>query len=127
MSRTVHHVPTRHRTVPAHWSSGLRGPCTDHTLTELRYAREELTNARCEGRRPIPIHLVRTFAAYTYPRALNAQFHTPYESRARADLRSFRTTVRKLLRAAPPEALLDTAETLDHPPTRHRHRNLWEC
>jgi hypothetical protein len=103
------------------------GPCTAHSLTELRYGYRELAQADREGRRPTPTHLVRAFAAYSYPRALNEHLRTPYESGARADLRSFRTTARKLLRAAPPEALLDIAETLDHPPTHHRHRDLWEC
>ncbi|MFF4354147.1 hypothetical protein [Streptomyces sp. NPDC001530] len=127
MSRTVHHVPIRHRATPAYWSSDLPGPVTAHALTELRYSGEELTSALREGRRPTPAPLVRAFAAYTYPRALNEHVRTPYEATARADLRTFRTTARKLLRAAPPSALLDAAEDLDHPPTRHRHRNLWEC
>ncbi|WP_406479037.1 hypothetical protein [Streptomyces sp. NBC_01615] len=126
MSRTVHHVPTRHRSAPAYWSSGLPGCVTAHALSELRYSYNELTGALREGRRPAPTPVVRSFAAYVYPRALNEQFRTPYEAAARADLSTFRTTARKLLRAAPSGALLETAEDLDHPPTRHRHRDLWE-
>jgi hypothetical protein len=51
---------------------------------------------------------------------------TPYESRARAELRAFRTSARKWLHDAT-DALVLTAGELDHPPTRHRHRDLWEC
>jgi hypothetical protein len=127
MSRTVHHVRSRHRETPSYWSSGRSGPVTAHALAELRYSQKELTKALEEGRRPVPRPLVRAFAAYTFPRALNQAFRTPYEATARAELRAFRTTARALLRAAPPGGLLDTAEDLDHPPTRHRHRDLWEC
>ncbi|MEU9465337.1 hypothetical protein AB0D78_01525 [Streptomyces avermitilis] len=127
MSRTVHHVPTQHRITPPYWSSGLPGPATAHANTELRYSEKELTRALREGGRPTPTRLIRAFAAYTYPRALNEHFRTSYEATARADLRTFRTTARKLLRAVPQGTLLDAAEALDHPPTRHRHRNLWEC
>jgi len=126
MSRTVHHVPSRHRTIPAYESTGPLAPYTAHALTELRYTKAELYRARREARRPVPTRAVRTFAAYAYPRTLGVHFWSPYESTARADLRTFRTAARKLLRAAPQGALLATAENLDHPPTRHRHRDLWE-
>ncbi|MFF0000292.1 hypothetical protein [Streptomyces avermitilis] len=125
MSRTVHHVPTRHRTHPAHWPTGTAGPCTAHTLTDHRYSRQELARAHRAGRRPVPTRADRSFAAYVFPRAVGAHFWSPYESAARADLRTFRTTACKLLRAAPPGTLLTAAEDLDHPPTRHRHRDLW--
>jgi hypothetical protein len=64
-----------------------------------------------------------------YARATNACFGNPYESAARAALRTFRRTARKRLRAVPPGTLLAAVEhlDLDHPPTRHRHRNLWEA
>ena len=127
MSRTVHHVPARHRTHPARWAAGLPGPCTAHTLAELRYSHGESARAEREGRRPVPTFVVRTFAAHTYPRALNAVLWSPYESTARAALHTFRQTARKHLRAAPPGTLLAAAEDLDHPPTRHRHRDLWEA
>ncbi|KOG32087.1 hypothetical protein [Streptomyces resistomycificus] len=126
MSRTVHHVPSRHRDNPA-WSRELPGPRTGHALVELRYSRAESADAVRAGRRPLPTQVVRRFAAYTYPRALNEQFSSPYESRARAALQAFRTTARNHLRAAPEGALLAAAEELDHPPTRHRHRDLWEA
>lgn len=126
MSRTVHHVPSRHRTGPAYWPLGLPGACTAHVVCELRYSQKELTRAEHAGRRPVPTVLVRSFAAYTYPRALNARPGGPYESTARAALQDFRTSACKHLRAAPPGTLLLAAEELDHPPARHRHRNLWE-
>ncbi|MGW4906678.1 hypothetical protein [Streptomyces sp. NPDC004270] len=126
MSRTVHHVPSRHRTGPAYWSRGLPGPCTSHVLAELRYPGGKVSRRRGAGRRPVPTLVVRSFAAYTYPRALNARPAGPYESTARAALRTFRTVARKRLRAASPDVLLRVAEELDHPPTRHRHRDLWE-
>jgi hypothetical protein len=127
MSRTVHHVPARRRTRPPYWSGGLPGPRTAHTLTELRYSHAESARAAREGRRPVPAFVVRSFAAHTYPRALNTAFWNPYESAARAALRTFRHTARNLLRAAPAGTLLAAAAELDHPPTRHRHRNLWEA
>ncbi|WP_367323939.1 hypothetical protein [Streptomyces sp. HUAS ZL42] len=127
MSRTAHHVPTRHRTHPAYWPLGTAGPCTGHVLTELRYAENDLTQAERDGRRPTPTLVVRSFAAYTYPRALNERLSSPYESTARAALRAFRTSARKHLRAARADTLLLAAEELDHPPTRHRHRDLWEA
>ncbi|MER7197432.1 hypothetical protein [Streptomyces sp. CB01635] len=80
------------------------------------------------GRRPVPTLLVRSFAAYTYPRALGARvsaWRQP-EAAARAGLRAFRTAAVKQLRAAGPGGLLVSAEDLDHPPTRHRHSTLWE-
>jgi hypothetical protein len=127
MSRTVHHVRSRHRSVPAYWAAGLPAPRTAHTLTELRYSGAELSRARREGRRPRPTRVVRTFTSYRYARAVNQCFWNPYESQARAALRTFRSTARTHLRAAPPGDLVTAAETLDHPPTRHRHRNLWEA
>ncbi|MFI9765457.1 hypothetical protein ACIHJG_01150 [Streptomyces sp. NPDC052415] len=127
MSRTVHHVPGRHRTGPPYWPQGLAGPCTRHSLGELRYERQELSKAVREGRRARPRPLVRSFAAYTYPRGPGERGVSPYESRARAALRSFRVTAVKQLRAAPAGTLERVAETLDHPPTRHRHRDLWEA
>ncbi|PBC64351.1 hypothetical protein BKI49_08365 [Streptomyces sp. Tue6028] len=127
MSRTVHHVPAGRRATPPYWTAGLPGPLTAHHLTELRLSGAESARARREGRRAVPYRLVRSFAAYTYPRALDETFHTARESTARAELRAFRTAARKLLHAAPPGELLGTAQDLDHPPTRHRHRNLWEC
>lgn len=129
MSRTVHHVRSRHRAIPAFWSAGPPAPWTRHALTELRYSAAEMSRARREGRRPVPARVVRAFTAYTYPRAMNECFWNPYESAARAALRSFRTTARKSLRAVPPGTLLAAVEhlDLDHPPTRHRHRNLWEA
>jgi hypothetical protein len=126
MSRTAHHVPSRHRTVPAPWSAGLPGPCTAHELTDLRHARAESWRARGEGRRPVPARVTRSFATYTLARALRGRIRSPYESRARASLSTFRSTARNHLRAAPPGTLLEAAEALDHPPTRHRHRDLWE-
>ncbi|MCW8380199.1 hypothetical protein [Streptomyces justiciae] len=125
MSRTTHHVPSRHRTLPAFWSLGLPGPWTGNAVPELRYTYVELTRAHREGRRPMPRRVVRSFTSYTYPRAMNDRVSSPYERRARAALQAFRSTARLELRAAPAEALLLTAEELDHPPTRHRHRDLW--
>ncbi|WP_328870605.1 hypothetical protein OHT76_11125 [Streptomyces sp. NBC_00287] len=125
MSRTVHHVPNRHRTGPPYWPHGTAGPCTAHFLAELRYSHEELSKAAREGRRPRPKPVTPSFAAYTYPRGLGNRWTSQYESMARAALRSFRTTALKHLRAAAP--LATAAETLDHPPTRHRHRDLWEA
>ncbi|WP_435224064.1 hypothetical protein [Streptomyces sp. Tue6028] len=126
MSRTVHHVPAGRRATPPYWTAGLPGPLTAHRLTELRLSGAESARARREGRRAVPARLVRSFAAYTYPRALDETFDTACESTARAELRAFRTAARKLLHAAPPGELLGAAQDLDHPPTRHRHRNLWE-
>ncbi|MER7574690.1 hypothetical protein [Streptomyces sp. NPDC126514] len=74
MSRTVHHVPGRHRTGPPYWPEGSAGPCTRHSLGELPDVRQE-----------------------------------------------------SQLRAAPAGTLERVVETLDHPPTRHRHRDLWEA
>lgn len=127
MSRTVHHVRPRHRVEPLHLPAGSRRLVTGHCLVELRYTAADLCRARCERRRPTPVPLVRAFRARTFPRSLNAQVDGPYESRARAALAVFRSTARNRLRAAPSGELLATAEELDHPPTRHRHRNLWEC
>ncbi|SEQ53965.1 hypothetical protein SAMN04487983_100620 [Streptomyces sp. yr375] len=128
MSRTVHHIRPRHRVHPAHGVPSERLLAdSGHALGELRYSAEELTRARRERRRPLPVPLVRAFRAYTYPRSLNAHIDGPYESRARAALSVFRSTARNHLRAAPPGTLLTAAVDLDHPPTRHRHRNLWEC
>ena len=70
---------------------------------------------------------MRRVAAYTFPRALNQRMDTPYESRARAELQAFRTAARKWLYDATDAALVLAAGELDHPPTRHRHRDLWEC
>ncbi|MGW0915015.1 hypothetical protein ACWD1Z_25180 [Streptomyces sp. NPDC002784] len=127
MSRTVHHVPGRQRTGPPYWPQGIAGPCTRHSLAELRYTRRELAQAAREGRRARPRPLLRSFAAYRYPRGLGERGVSPYESRARAGLRSFRVTAVKQLRAASAGTLERVAETLDHPPTRHRHRDLWEA
>ena len=123
MSRTAHHVPNRHRTGPARWPYGLPGPCTSHVLVELRYSRQELARAGRTGRRPAQAPERRSFAAYTYPRALNARPRGPYETTARAALQAFRTSARKRLRAARPGTLVEAAVDLDHPPTRHRHRH----
>jgi hypothetical protein len=100
---------------------------TRHTLTELRYFQRDMTRAERGGHRPVPTPVVRSFTAYRYPRATNARLSSPYESTARADLRLFRTAALKHLRAAPSGTLLAAAEELDHPPTRHRHRDLWEA
>ncbi|WP_327716469.1 hypothetical protein OG381_14195 [Streptomyces sp. NBC_00490] len=127
MSRTVHHVPSRHRTLPAPWPLGLPGPWTGHALTELRYPEAELARAEREGRRPVPRLARRSFTSYTYSRAVNERRYSPYERRARAALQVFRTSARRHLRAAPAGALPLWAEDLDHPPTRHRHRDLWEA
>jgi hypothetical protein len=130
MSRTVHHVPDRHRTHRTGWSAGPSGPWTAHTLEDLRYSDAELSRSRATGRRPIPAYLVRTFAAHRYPRATGVRMWDPYEATARARLRTFRRSAHKYLyaatHAATTDALLTVAEDLDHPPTRHRHRNLWE-
>lgn len=127
MSRTVHHTPNRHRTAPAYWPHGTAGPCTAHALAELRYSRAELSRARREGRRPRPERVVRAFAAYTYPRGLGERWTSPYEKSARAALQVFQVGALHHLRATSADALLAAAETLDHPPTRHRHRDLWEA
>lgn len=127
MSRTAHHVPSRHRTLPACWPRGWRGPWTGNDVAELRYPREEFTRARSEGRRPVPRLVVRSFTSYTRTRAVNERRDTPYERRARAALQNFRTAARRHLRAAPTGALPLWAEDLDHPPVRHRHRDLWEA
>ncbi|MGX1269309.1 hypothetical protein [Streptomyces phaeoluteigriseus] len=127
MSRTVHHVRPRHRDHhPAPWSNRRGGPRSGHRLVQLRVDTEESARAPREGRRPRPVPVRCAFTAFTYPRSLNAGVDGPYESRARAALAVFRTTARNRLRAAPPGALLDVAEDLDHPPTRHRHRNIWD-
>ncbi|MDX5568060.1 hypothetical protein PYK79_38920 [Streptomyces sp. ID05-04B] len=125
MSRTVHHVPPRHRVEPLHLPDGGGHLVTGHCLVELRYHAADLTRARRERRRPTPVLLVRAFRAHTFPRSLNARVDGPYERRARAALAVFRSTARNHLRAAPSGALLAAAEELDHPPTRHRHMNLW--
>lgn len=125
MSRTVHHVRPRYRRHPANVSYGRARLDTGHILTELRYSEQELARSRREGRRPVPTAVVRSFVAYTFPRSLNDDVSGPYESRARAALQVFRTTARARLRAAAPGDLLVTAEELDHPPTRHRHADLW--
>ena len=149
MSRTVHHVPSRHRTLPAFWPIGRPGPWTGNEVAELRYAHAEFSRARREGRRPVPVIVVRSFTSYTYSRAMNERRYSPYERRARAALQVFRSAARTRLRAAPGGALSRWAETqdldldldldqnvdvdlvadldLDHPPTRHRHRDLWEA
>ncbi|MCF4137812.1 hypothetical protein L1856_15460 [Streptomyces sp. Tue 6430] len=127
MSRTVHHIRLRHRNHhPAPGSPGWTGLRSGHRLVQLRVTFAESARARREGRRPRPVPVHRTFTAHTCPRSLNAGVDGPYESRARAALAVFRTTARNRLRAAPPGALLDVAEDLDHPPTRHRHRNIWD-
>ncbi|MFD9395759.1 hypothetical protein ACFWBB_34970 [Streptomyces sp. NPDC060000] len=127
MSRTVHHVRLRHRVHPdqRHSQSLSLSRDTGHRITELRYSAEELARARRERRRPVPDPLVRVFRSYTFPRSLNEQIAGPYESRARAALSVFRSTARNRLRAAPPGALLAVADDLDHPPTRHRHQDVW--
>ncbi len=127
MSRTAHHVPSRHRTLPAHWSLGLPGPWTGNAVTELRRPSAESTQARREGRRPVPQTVVRSFTSYTFSRAMNERPSSPYERRARAALQTFRTSALRHLRAAPTAALPLWAEDLDHPPVRHRHRDLWEA
>ncbi|MFH0176683.1 hypothetical protein ACIA6D_05070 [Streptomyces cacaoi] len=127
MSRTVHHVRLRHRVRPDDRPSQRWGWSTGHRLGELRYSARELARARRERRRPVPVPLVCAFRSYTFPRSLNARIDGPYESRARAALSVFRSTARNRLRAAPPGALLSAAEDLDHPPTRHRHQNVWDC
>ncbi|MFC9290042.1 hypothetical protein [Streptomyces sp. NPDC057052] len=127
MSRTVHHIRLRHRNHhPAPGSVSRAGPRSGHRLVQLRVTFGESARARREGRRPRPVPVHRAFTAHTWPRSLNAGVGGPYESRARAALAVFRTTARNRLRAAPPGALLDAAEDLDHPPTRHRHRNIWD-
>lgn len=127
MSRTVHHVRPRHRVDPGGLSAQGRGWSTGHRLGELRYEAAEMARGRREGRRPVPVPLVRAFCCRTFPRSLNAGIEGPYESRARAALSVFRSTARNRLRAAAPGALLAAAEELDLPPTRHRHRNVREC
>ncbi|WP_062649588.1 hypothetical protein [Streptomyces maremycinicus] len=127
MSRTVHHVRPRHRVRPDDRPSRRQGWSTGHRLGELRYSAGESARALRERRRPVPLPLVRVFRSHTFPRSLNAEIDGPYESRARAALSVFRSTARNRLRAAPPGALLAVAEDLDHPPTRHRHRNVWDC
>ncbi|MFE0673755.1 hypothetical protein [Streptomyces sp. NPDC058867] len=126
MSHTAHHVPNRHRSAPPYWPRGTAGPCTAHALVDLRHSHAETARAAREGRRPRPRPVVRSFAAYTWPRALGKRPSGPYETRARAELRAFRGAALRRLRAAPPGALHRVAEELDHPPTRHRHRDLWE-
>ncbi|PWI19057.1 hypothetical protein DI272_36570 [Streptomyces sp. Act143] len=130
MSRTAHHVPSRHRILPAFWALGLPGPWTGHAMPELRYSHAELARARRGGRRPVPRRVVRSFTSYTYSRALNERTSSPYERRARAALQAFRAAAHRELRAAAAdpaataEALPRRAEDLDHPPVRHRHRDL---
>ncbi|MEV5487273.1 hypothetical protein AB0L47_04470 [Streptomyces bobili] len=127
MSRTVHHIRPRHRNHhPAPWSTHWAGLRSGHRLVQLRFTSVESARAQREGRRPRPVPVRSAFTAYTYPRSLNAGVDGPYESRARAALAVFRTTARNRLRAAPPGALLDIAADLDHPPTRHRHGNIWD-
>lgn len=127
MSRTVHHVRPRHRVRTDDRSSQRRGWSTGHRLGELRYSEREMARARRERRRPVPVPLVRAFRSSTFPRSLNARIDGPYESRARAALSVFRSAARNRLRAAPAGGLLSAAEELDHPPTRHRHQNVWDC
>ncbi|MDN3020977.1 hypothetical protein [Streptomyces sp. S.PB5] len=127
MSRTAHHVPYRHRTLPAFWPLGRPGPWTGNTVEELRYSHEELNLAGREGRRPVPTLVVRNFTSYTFPRATNERPYSPYERRARAALQVFRTSARRHLRSALTGALPLWAEELDHPPTRHRHSDLWDA
>ncbi|WP_037668655.1 hypothetical protein [Streptomyces griseus] len=125
MSRTVHHVRPRHRKHPVNSSPHPWSLDTGHILTALRYSEQASARARRERRRPVPTLVVRSFVAYTFPRSLNSDISGPYESRARAALQAFRTTARTRLRAAAPGDLLTAAEELDHPPTRHRHADLW--
>ncbi|WAZ21014.1 hypothetical protein STRCI_002167 [Streptomyces cinnabarinus] len=127
MSRTAHHTPPRHRTAPPYWPYGVTGPCTAHSLPELRYTHRELARAEREGRRPRPMPVRRSFAAYTYPRTLGTLSAGPYERRARAALQSFRRAAVKDLAAVLPGMLQDASQALDHAPTRHRHRDLWEA
>ncbi|MFJ3668536.1 hypothetical protein ACIPSE_19040 [Streptomyces sp. NPDC090106] len=128
MARTAHHVPSRHRTLPAFWSLGLPGPWTGNAVPDLRRTHAESRRVRREGRRPVPRRVVRRFTSYTYARAVGDRSTSPYERRARAALQRFRASARLTLRAAASEeALLTCAEDLDLPPTRHRHRDLWEA
>jgi hypothetical protein len=123
MSRTVHHVPLKHRATS--WWPTYPGPWTAHALTELRYSYAELHESRHVGRRPIPRRIVRGFASYEYPRArgVPVSSRADGEATARAALRGFCTSALKGLRAA--NDLLETAEDLDHPRTRHRHGDVW--
>ncbi|WP_251016271.1 hypothetical protein [Streptomyces sp. ISL-99] len=67
MSRTLHHVPLKHRDT-SWWSTG-RSPWSSHTLVDLRYPGTESARAHREGRHPTPACLKRTFASYAFPRA----------------------------------------------------------
>ncbi|WP_406403331.1 hypothetical protein OH805_28535 [Streptomyces sp. NBC_00879] len=124
MSCTVHHVPLKHRATS--WWSTCPGQWTAHAITELRYSHAELDASRRLGRRPMPRRVVRGFASYEYPRAIGVPVsgRACPEAAARAALRDFCTSAVKHLRAA--NDLLETAEDLDHPPTRHRHGCIWD-
>ncbi|WP_406001513.1 hypothetical protein [Streptomyces sp. NBC_00829] len=122
MSRTVHHIPLKHRDTS--WWSPPTGPWTAHSLVELRYPSAELEESRRVGRRPVPRRVVRAFASYTYPRAHGRTPITGQDEReasARAALRLFCTRAHKELRASS----LAT-EDLDFPPIRHRHGCIWD-
>ncbi|NUK06386.1 hypothetical protein [Streptomyces lunaelactis] len=124
MSRTVHHIPLQHRATS--WWSNYLGPWTAHAVIELRYSHAESGESHRAGRRPMPRRIVRGFASYEYPRAVGVPVsgRAYREATARAALREFCTSAVKDLCAA--DDLLETAEDLDHPPTRHRHGCIWD-
>ncbi|MGW1882622.1 hypothetical protein [Streptomyces sp. NPDC001970] len=123
MSRTAHHIPSRHDDLGRTWEERHRARAIRAlALSSLRYDRREETLAGAEGRRARP-QLVRTgFAIYTYDRA-HRSARTGFaanraERSARRSVRLRCAEIRRTHRAG-------GATDLDVPQTRHRHGALW--
>jgi len=93
MSRTVHHVPERHR----YRAVDGDGYWSRHQISDLRYSQLVLLEAERRGRRPCPGESVRIRRFYKWPRATNDH---GYEYHRRVSARWRRHQDRAALRHA---------------------------
>jgi hypothetical protein len=129
MSRTIHHVPYKHR-------SGLvedlgrerwfTWPRTAHLIRALRYSAAVERAAEQGGFRVRPVPVTRRLEAYDYRRTYGdrsiAIDATTRERALRAATRVAARRAVQLLRVTP-----DAALDVDFPDPRHRRGALWDA
>ncbi len=116
MSRTVHHVPCRHRR-SCWFDAASRSFWSAHRITDLRYSGLATAKGSRLGRRPIPVLSEHAFVAYQYPRSTNSRAWSAYQQaewrrRRRHDNRALGQLVRELdvvARCAGIDVATDTA------------------
>lgn len=124
MARTAHHASLARRRCTDDQLPGR--PLQSVVLYDLRYS--ALAAAPTAGK-PAPRLIRRTVNVYRLPRHHQdrtvAHWAEQEERRARQRLRGRVGTLLRLVNSPTGTLDLDAADTVDVPPTRHRHSGVW--